>query len=232
MPPVSGRTTELSLGKGKGQRTTLTPTLSHLRLTARGRGSCAATSPPASPRPGEARERGASQSEARPRSGRVRAQSLGSPRGRPARGERFSRTGGLGAAGFTLLEVLVAFTILALMLTVLLRIFSEGFRGMSAAEVHAAAALHAQAALTSVGAEIPLAAGDWAGERDGFLWRVSIDLYQEPALMASQRSFLLYRVLASAEHASGAGAVTLSGLRVGGSEPSLPGEEPDAGAPQ
>ena len=147
-------------------------------------------------------------------------------------GDGSYRTGGLGAAGFTLLEVLVAFTILALMLTVLLRIFSEGFRGMSAAEVHAAAALHAQAALASVGAEIPVAVGDWAGEREGFLWRVSIDLYQEPALMASQRSFPLYRVLASAEHASGAGAVTLSGLRVGGSEPGLPEEEPDAGTPQ
>ena len=162
----------------------------------------------------------------------MRAQSLGSLRCRPARGERSSGTGGLGAAGFTLLEVLVAFTILALMLTVLLRIFSEGFRGMSAAEVHAAAALHAQAALASVGAEIPVAVGDWAGERDGFLWRVSIDLYQEPALTTAQRSFPLYRVLASAEHASGAGAVTLSGLRAGRLEPGLPGEEGDAGAPQ
>ena len=79
--------------------------------------------------------------------------------------------------------MLVAFTILALMLTVLLRIFSDGFRGMSAAEAHATAALHAQAALAGVGSEIPLAVGEWAGEYgDGFRWEVSIEPYQEPAL--------------------------------------------------
>jgi general secretion pathway protein I len=141
-----------------------------------------------------------------------------------------------GAGGFTLLEVLVAFTILALMLTVLLRIFADGFRGMSAAEAHAAAALHAQAALAGVGAEIPLAVGEWSGEHDdGFLWQVSIEPYQEPALAASERAFRLYRIFATARHASGAGAVTLSGLRIAGAGPSLPGEgegEGDAAAPQ
>ncbi len=131
--------------------------------------------------------------------------------------------------------MLVAFTILALMLTVLLRIFSEGFRGMTAADVHAAAALHAQAALASVGAEIPLAVGEWTGEHeDGFRWRVSIDLYAEPGLVVPPRSFLVYEVLASAEHGSGGGAVTLSSLRIGGAEPTLPGEDEEGGdgAPQ
>jgi len=163
----------------------------------------------------------------------VTAQSLGSPRRRPTLGDR-SRTDRRGAGGFTLLEVLVAFTILAMMLTVLLRIFSDGFRGMSAAEAHATAALHAQAALAGVGSEIPLAVGEWAGEYgDGFRWEVSIEPYQEPALTLSQRSFRLYRVFATATHASGAGAVTLSGLRIAGAEPTMPGEEEgDAGPPQ
>ena len=124
--------------------------------------------------------------------------------------------------------MLVAFTILALMLTVLLRIFSDGFRGMTAADVHAAAALHAQAALASVGAEIPLAVGDWSGEHeDGFRWRVSIDLYDEPTMVAPLRSFLVYRILVSAEHGSGSGTVTLSSLRIGGAEPNVTGEEGD-----
>jgi general secretion pathway protein I len=168
----------------------------------------------------------------------------GLPQGNPAPSLQAGRSNrsvlapsrGRGAAGFTLLEVLVAFTILALMLTVLLRIFADGFRGMSAAEAHAAAALHAQAALAGVGAEIPLAAGEWSGEYDdGFLWQVSIEPYLEPALAASQRSFRLYQVFATARHASGATAVTLSGLRIAGTGPSLPGEgegEGDAGGPQ
>jgi len=135
-----------------------------------------------------------------------------------------------GAAGFTLLEVLVAFTILALMLTVLLRIFSEGFRGMTAADVHAAAALHAQAALASVGTEIPLAVGEWTGEHeDGIRWRVSVDLYAEQAMVVPPRSFLVYQVFASAEDAFGRGAVTVSSLRIGGAEPTLPGEDEEGG---
>jgi general secretion pathway protein I len=152
----------------------------------------------------------------------ARRAAAGSARSGPYRQSR--------AGGFTLLEVLVAFTILALMLTVLLRIFSEGFRGMTAAEVHAAAALHAQAALASVGAEIPLAVGEWTGQYDdGFRWRVRIDFYGEPAMVIPSRSFLVYRVLASAEHASAVGGVTLSSLRIAGAAPALPGQEEGAG---
>jgi general secretion pathway protein I len=154
----------------------------------------------------------------------------GSPRHSAARDDGFSRSRRRGAAGFTLLEVLVAFTILALMMTVLLRIFSEGFRGMTAAEVHAAAALHAQAALASVGAEIPLAVGDWTGEHDdGFRWHVRIDLYDEPAMVVPPRSFLVYQIVASADPGAGAGGVTLSSLRIGAAEPALPGEEEGGG---
>lgn len=179
--------------------------------------------------------RACSKSAAEPLLGRGKGRRLLGAPCRRTRGGRSRRTGSLDPAGFTLLEVLVAFTILALMMTVLLRIFSEGFRGMTAAEVHAAAALHAQAAMASVGAEIPLTIGEWTGKHDdGFRWRVSIELYEEPAmLLVPQRSFLLYRVLAAAEHASGTGAVTLSSLRIGRAEPQMfDGEEAGAGAPR
>jgi hypothetical protein len=123
--------------------------------------------------------------------------------------------------------VLVAFTILALMLTVLLRIFSDGFRGIGSADLHAAAALHAQSALAGVGAEIPLTVGEWAGEHDdGFRWQVSIGLYDEPAMLATLKSFIVYRIVASARR--GSAEVTLSGLRIGAVQPALPEEGEDA----
>jgi general secretion pathway protein I len=131
--------------------------------------------------------------------------------------------------GFTLLEVLVAFTILALLMTVLLRIFSDGFRGISAANVHAAATLHAQATLASVGAEIPLTIGEWSGQYDdGLRWRLRIEAYGEPALVIRPRSFLAYRVTASVDDGRRAG-VTLSSLRLVGAdqmEPDENGNEP------
>lgn len=124
--------------------------------------------------------------------------------------------------------MLVAFTILALMLTVLLRIFSEGFRGIGSADLHAAAALHAQSALASVGAEIPITTGEWAGEHDdGFRWQVSIGLYDDdPAMLATLKSFIVYRIVASARR--GPVEVTLSGLRIGSVQPTLPEEGEDA----
>ncbi len=134
---------------------------------------------------------------------------------------------GCSSGGFTLLEVLIAFTVLALLMTVLLRIFSDGFRGMTAAEVNATATLHAQTALAGVGAEIPLAEGEWAGVYDdGFRWRVVIEPYEEPGMIVPPRTFIAYRVVAAVEGRH-AGGVTLSSLRLAGASPLQPSEDTD-----
>lgn len=140
----------------------------------------------------------------------------GLPGGSPWPRRRRHRPRAGAAAGFTLLEVLIAFTVLALMMTVLLRIFSDGFRGMTAADAHALATLHAQTALASVGGEIPLAPGDWTGTyEDGFRWRVRVEPYTELGMIAPPRAFIAYRIIAVVEGQRSAG-VTLSTLRLAG----------------
>ncbi|MCB1875235.1 MAG: type II secretion system protein [Chromatiales bacterium] len=79
-------------------------------------------------------------------------------------------------AGFTLLEVLVAFVILALLVTVLLQAAGNAVRGMYVAERYGQAARIAQTLLAGVGIEIPLERGAASGEQgDGFRWQVTVE---------------------------------------------------------
>lgn len=75
------------------------------------------------------------------------------------------RTGG-GERGFSLLEILVAFAVLALTLGVLLRIFGGGVRSVALADEHAQAVLFAQSLLDQVGLETPVIPGETRGELD------------------------------------------------------------------
>lgn len=73
--------------------------------------------------------------------------------------------------GFSLLEVLVAFTILALSLGVLMQIFSGSLRNTELSHDQAQAVALAQSLLASAGVEAPLAAGESAGTLDDrFNW--------------------------------------------------------------
>jgi len=80
-----------------------------------------------------------------------------------------------GQAGFTLIEVIVAFTILAIMLTALLQGFSRGMDGIAAAEERSRLIAAAQNRLEEVGVLIPLEPGVDAGREDGIDWEVAID---------------------------------------------------------
>ena len=68
--------------------------------------------------------------------------------------------------GFTLLEVLVAFSILALSLGILLRIFGGGGRLAGLADEHARAVILAESLLASAGVETALRPGESSGEID------------------------------------------------------------------
>lgn len=84
------------------------------------------------------------------------------------------------ARGFTLIEVLVAFAILALALGVLLQVFSGGLENARVSEAYTTAALLAESKLAAVGAEEPLAEGQSEGRFDDrFRWRVDVRPYEE-----------------------------------------------------
>ncbi|KAB2911590.1 MAG: prepilin-type N-terminal cleavage/methylation domain-containing protein [Hyphomicrobiaceae bacterium] len=66
-------------------------------------------------------------------------------------------------AGFTLVEVIVAFAVLSLTLVAATQIYSRGFLSFASANEEAAALQLAQARLNAVGVEIPLESGHLSG---------------------------------------------------------------------
>ena len=82
--------------------------------------------------------------------------------------------------GFTLLEVLVAFAVLAVALGVAFEIFTTGLRGARSADALTQAVLIAESRLARVGVETELTPGESEGETDdGTRWR--IDIRDQPA---------------------------------------------------
>lgn len=88
--------------------------------------------------------------------------------------------------GFSLLEVLVAFVILALVLGVTMEIFSGGLRNVSRASEYQQAVLLGQSKLASVGIETPLVESESSGEFGAtdainvtYRWQLSIRPYRD-----------------------------------------------------
>jgi general secretion pathway protein I len=83
--------------------------------------------------------------------------------------------------GFSLLEVLVAFTILSLSLGLLMQIFSGSLRNADVTRKQAQAASLAQSLLAEIGVETPLAEGVTSGTVDSiFRWQIGVTPFQEP----------------------------------------------------
>jgi len=89
--------------------------------------------------------------------------------------------------GFTLIEILIAFAILAVALAALFQAFSGGLRATTATERRNAAVMLARSLLERVGADIPLAPGELAGvSEDGQRWRIAIA--PSPLIVPEQRA--------------------------------------------
>lgn len=85
-------------------------------------------------------------------------------------------------AGFSLLEVLVAFTLFALAMGVLMQIFSRGVNGAVLADRYARATMYAESKLAAVGLEDAIKEGSSSGKfDDDFAWQVTVRPYQDPA---------------------------------------------------
>jgi general secretion pathway protein I len=84
------------------------------------------------------------------------------------------------SSGFSLIEVLVAFVILALTLSVVMRIFSGGLRNVALADEYSRAVLLAESRLAELGAQ-PLE-GAARGEFDGkYRWSSTVHPWADDA---------------------------------------------------
>lgn len=92
-------------------------------------------------------------------------------------------------AGFTLLEILVAFVVLALVGGALLQLFQGGLQNLAAGEGHGRAALLAESTLSQLRAAHTLSPGEQRGELEpGYNYRLVLAPYLEngeprPALL-------------------------------------------------
>ncbi len=83
--------------------------------------------------------------------------------------------------GFSLLEILVAFTVLALSLSILLKIFSTGVNTAFVAEEYTAAVQIAESLMVTTGVEKELQIGESTGINDEkYHWRTQINVINNP----------------------------------------------------
>jgi general secretion pathway protein I len=84
--------------------------------------------------------------------------------------------------GFTLMEILVAFVVLAAAVGILYRTFSTGLRNVDAVAGYSEAIAIAEARLTSLGLEKPLEEGEESGATEDrrFNWRIVVQPYTAP----------------------------------------------------
>ena len=103
---------------------------------------------------------------------------MSSSTGSPGMFRSFNRlVGPATRRGFTLIEIVVAMTILALALAALLQIFGADLRGVSVAEDRVIAMLLAKSKLAEVGPVLPVNATAWDGDYAGrFHWRIDVAL--------------------------------------------------------
>jgi general secretion pathway protein I len=121
-------------------------------------------------------------------------------------------------SGYTLIEVLVAFMILALALTVLMRIFSGGLRNVSVSSDYATATLIAESRLAAAGIDLPLVPGETSGtEGERFEWTISVQDYEPwPGYRSAAQGVDAYRVTVTVEwpHRDRTRSVGLSTVRL------------------
>lgn len=96
---------------------------------------------------------------------------------------------GARAGGFSLLEVLVAFVVLALVGTALFRLFGASLNNVSLAEDYSRATLYGESRLAAAAVEAPLREGSAQGtSEDGrYAWTTQIEPYVGPGTTPDQQ---------------------------------------------
>jgi general secretion pathway protein I len=136
------------------------------------------------------------------------------------------RPGRSSSAGFSLLEVLVAFVILALVGTALFRLFSDSLKNASAADDYSRAVLVAESALTEAASTQPLREATQQGTADDgrIEWTTRVAAYAAPGASADTErasesmNVRLFRVIAEVAfpaQSDGKRTITLATTRIG-----------------
>ncbi len=120
--------------------------------------------------------------------------------------------------GFTLIEVLVAFAIAALLLVALLRILALSLGAGERSELYTRATILAESTLDAVGVVSPLVEGESAELVDGpFRIHATVERYRPTDDAEAGQYLVLYRIGATVSWREGrrGRALTLSTLRLG-----------------
>ena len=99
--------------------------------------------------------------------------------------------------GYTLIEVLVAMSILAMTLTVIFRSFSTGLANVSVSRDYAEAVVLAESKLAEISVETGLQPGQYDGVvNDRFFWVALVERHSSPPVSAgeAERPVAAYRV--------------------------------------
>ncbi|MCF6281957.1 MAG: prepilin-type N-terminal cleavage/methylation domain-containing protein [Candidatus Polarisedimenticolaceae bacterium] len=131
--------------------------------------------------------------------------------------------------GFSLLEVLVAFVILSLVLTMVFRLISGTLGNVSTVDGYTRALILAESTMARLGSEIPLEVGENHGdEGDNFSWSLSITPFEDSsetvALNPPDQQAMLYQavVLVNWKQGSKRHSLQLDTLRVSEERPNAP----------
>lgn len=121
--------------------------------------------------------------------------------------------------GMTLIEVLVAFVVLSLTMTVIMQIFSGGMRNARLADTYSRAVFLAESKLAAVGVDQPLVQGEASGELGlDFRWRLTVVPYDDSGaadrLMLSMRLYHV-RVRVNWNESGRERQIELASLRLG-----------------
>ncbi|MEW8324350.1 MAG: type II secretion system protein [Candidatus Thiodiazotropha taylori] len=115
--------------------------------------------------------------------------------------------------GFSLLEVLVAFTLLAVTLGVMMQTLSSNSRGLAIAAQHSHAATLAESLIAQAGVTIPLQVSSTEGvSESGYEWQLKIEENSLESGVYQETSFLVTAEVSWGEAATGRRYV-LSSLR-------------------
>ncbi|MGR9106180.1 MAG: type IV pilus modification PilV family protein [Gammaproteobacteria bacterium] len=99
--------------------------------------------------------------------------------------------------GFSLLEILVAFSVMAITLGILLQVFSKGINLAATGERYSRALLLAESMMATVGTTHPIQPGEDGGQVEEFYdWSILIEPYvdDDPPPEIGGPQFALYRV--------------------------------------